>query len=121
VKGAGRAPGPCPRVEAMSLHTRFERAFTHARTRLRQSHPAVKSVTYHIPSAAGATLRVLVGIVMEGYGEGSWRLDAWDVEQAVKEALEAEGLPAPMEFLWATPEELGGEMAYRHFFARVAQ
>ena len=105
----------------MSLHTRFERAFTHARTRLRQSHPAVKSVTYHIPSAAGATLRVLVGIVMEGYGEASWRLDAWDVEQAIKEALEAEGLPAPMETLWAKPEDLGKRQPREHFFAKVAR
>ncbi|MFN8010969.1 MAG: hypothetical protein U0P81_06155 [Holophagaceae bacterium] len=104
----------------MSLHTRFERAFTHARTRLRQSHPAVKTVTYHIPSAAGATLRVLVGIVMEGYGEGSWRLETWDVEQVVKEALNEEGLPEPMEVLWAKPEDLGGVMAHRYFFAKVA-
>lgn len=104
----------------MSLHTRFERAFTHARARLRQSHPAVKSVTYHIPSAAGATLRVLVGIVMEGHGEGSWRLDAWDVEQAIKEALNEEGLPAPTEILWARPEDLGGATARSHFFAKVA-
>ncbi len=107
-------------METMSLHTRFERAFTHVRTRLRQSHPAVKSVTYHIPAGAGATLRVLVGVVMAGYGEGSWRLDAFDVEQAIKDALSEEGLPAPTEILWAKPEDLGGEMAHRHFFAKVA-
>ncbi len=107
-------------MESMSTHTRFERAFTRVRTCLRQSHPAVKNVTYHIPSGAGATLRVLVGVVMEGYGEGSWRLDAWDVEQAIKDALNEEGLPAPTETLWAKPEDLGGEMAHRHFFAKVA-
>lgn len=107
-------------MESMSLHTRFERAFTQVRTRLRQSHPAVKSVSYHIPSGAGATLRVLVGVVMEGYGEGSWRLDAFDVEQAIKDALRDEGLPEPTEVLWARPEDLGGEMAYRHFFAAAA-
>lgn len=105
----------------MSTHTRFERAFTHVRTRLRQSHPAVRSVTYHIPSASGDTLRVRVGIVMEGYGEGQWRLDAWDVEQAVKDALNEEGLPEPTEILWAKPEDLGGAMARQHFFAKVAQ
>ena len=101
----------------MSLHTRFERAFDDLRARLRKSHPSVTKVIYEIPSSAGATLRVKVGVVAAG---GAADPGCWDVEWAIRETLSSEGLPEPTEILWASPEELGGRQPREHFFAKAA-
>jgi hypothetical protein len=105
----------------MSLQQRFYQAFSNLRARLRESHPQVRDVTYEIPRHPGATLRVQVGVVMAGYGKEAYRVAAWEIEQAIQECLQEESLPFPTEIFFATPEELGGDTAYRHFFGKVAK
>jgi hypothetical protein len=100
----------------MSLHTRFERAFDGLRARLRASHPGVAKVIYELPSSAGATLRVRVGVVVQ---DGASHAGCWDIEQTIRETLTSEGLPEPTEILWASPEELGGRLPREHFFPKV--
>ena len=105
----------------MSIQERFYRAFTRIRARLKQSHPQVKDITYEIPSAPGSTLRVQVGVVMANDGRETGRMTVWEVEQVIQECLNDEGLPAATELHYATPEALGGETAYRHFFAKAGK
>jgi hypothetical protein len=105
----------------MSLHSRFHRAFDEMRARFRQSHPEVKAVTYEIPGGAGSTLRLQVGVVVAGWDEQAGGAARLDIEEIVHRCLEAEGLPAPTEILIAAHEELRGETAHRHFFAKAAR
>lgn len=105
----------------MSLHSRFHRAFDEMRAHFRQSHPQVKAVTYEIPGGAGSTLRLQVGVVVAGWDEAHGRGDRPGIEQVVRRCLEEEGLPAPTEILIAAHEELRGETAHRHFFAKAAK
>lgn len=105
----------------MSLESRFYRAFSTVRARLKDILPAVKDVTYEIPGGAGATLRVLVGVVLAGYGKDAAHAEAWEAEQVIKACLEEEGLPAPTEIRFARPEDLGGEPAFRFFFMKVGK
>jgi len=102
-------------------HSRFHRAFDEIRARLRQSHPEVKAVTYEIPGGAGSTLRLQVGVVVEGPAEDPPGVSRGDIEQIVCRCLEEEGLPAPTEVLFAAKADLRGESAHRHFFARAGK
>jgi hypothetical protein len=105
----------------MSLHSRFHRAFDEMRARLRQTHPQVKAVTYEIPGGAGSTLRLQVGVVVEGPSADPPGASRGDIEATVRRCLEEEGLPAPTEVLFAAHADLRGESAHRHFFAKAAK
>ncbi|MBK8726349.1 MAG: hypothetical protein IPL96_10000 [Holophagaceae bacterium] len=103
----------------MSIQASFTRAFSSMRAQLRTSHPAVRDVTFEIPNHPGSTLRVQVGVVLKGYRPGDPKAPTVAIEEIVQACLREEGLPEATEIFYASPEDLDGVTAHRHFFGKV--